>query len=180
MVINLYGPPGTGKNMTVEAVAENLNLPVFRVNIEALEYYRREEGVRIKYILARWNAIVVIEFAGLKPKNSAFFAAFKDYSGILICISQNEHPVDEDLMKYISCSIKYDSLDQRSREAILKTQNDNLSLKLTSKQIEHISSTKLNGHQICHSARMIQRLKSTTDEHIKLVMEHLSKPPEEI
>jgi hypothetical protein len=178
-MIHLHGPAGTGKNMTAEAIAGKLNMPLFRADPEKLEHYRREGG-RIKYLLARWNTIIVLEFCHTKQKNSALFTAFKDYKGSLVCISRHEYPVDDDLLKYFSCSVKYYILDQRRREIIWKIMNESLSLNLSQEQVKDLSNRKLNGHQISHLLEMIRRFEGLVDGDIELMIQYLFKPPKEI
>jgi DNA replication protein DnaC len=121
-VILLHGPPGVGKTSSAEAVAEELQLPLYAVsvgelgiNIESLE----ENLERILRTAARWNAVILLDEADIFLERrkeddvtrnamvSIFLRTMEYHQGVLFMTTNRVSTFDEAFLSRIILAIRY-------------------------------------------------------------------------
>ena len=172
-VFLLHGPPGCGKTLTAEATAEVLRQPLYSLSMGTMGTTADELERRLSEILslsAKWNAIILLDEADsfLETRSSSssleknamvcvLLKLVEYFSGILFLTSNRIDSIDPAFKTRITLSLKYEPLDEASREKIWK----NLLLSSGVDVISHsintsilASSFVLNGREIKNALRL--------------------------
>jgi hypothetical protein len=190
----LAGSPGVGKTLTAEAIAEKLQKPLYMVgigelgtNVEDLESNLRD----ILDIAASWEAVLLLDEADIfmEARNDAdiernamvgvFLRLLEYYQGTLFLTTNRAKSIDPAFYSRISLAIKYEDLDEDSRQIIWSN-----ILKLyeldTLVDISQLAKYDINGRQIKNVTRIVtslartNNLDPTTDDFIR-VINHVTK-----
>jgi AAA+ superfamily predicted ATPase len=183
VIINLHGPSGTGKTVTCEAIAEELELPLYSVaagelgtSPERLEYHLRE----VLRNGARWNAILLLDEADIflerrdhsDIKRNAMVGIFLRYleyhTGVLFLTTNRIDSYDEAFQTRILLKIHYDNLTPQAKKTIWRNFLDRGGENtVTSTDIDYfVNHMKVNAREIRNVVRMAICIAAQTDEPV--------------
>lgn len=176
----LHGPPGTGKTLTAEAVSELLHRPLYCIDVgelgitpEALESRLR----RILELTERWNAVLLIDecdiFLARRDINNVlrnamvgiFLRLLEYYHGVLFLTSNRADGIDEAFQSRIGISLKYSSLDLKSRKQVWLNLFDAAGVTGIT-NVDELAKHELNGRQIKTAIRLAASFAKTTNDPV--------------
>ena len=133
LIMLLNGGPDTGKTLTVESVAEIVEMPLYRVtcrdistSAEAVEKYLNT----VLHLGKRWNCVLLLDkadifleersMADLKRNSliSVFLRILEYYDRILILTSNLVGVFDEAFKSRIQVALHYEKLNRSARRRI--------------------------------------------------------------
>jgi AAA+ superfamily predicted ATPase len=188
--------------LTAESVAEEMKAPLYMMSAGDLGSDPRTVDSTLKDVLemcTKWKAILLLDEADvfLEQRSlheiernklvSIFLRTLEYYEGIMFLTTNRVNTFDAAFQSRIHISLEYNDLTRPSRRIIWKNFLDNTAMKhdITDKQLEDLSSNKLNGRQIKNvlkTALLLARRKSEKKilsyEHISTVLDvtqHLHK-----
>ncbi|KAI1127960.1 P-loop containing nucleoside triphosphate hydrolase protein [Nemania abortiva] len=136
LIFLLHGEPGTGKTLTAESIAEDLKMPIIRMNAARLGSSMAEiEGnLTATFELAeKWGAIALLDEADVFLEQrgrldlernrlvAAFLRAIEYFGGILFLTTNRVESFDRAFISRIHLTLHYPMLDSDSRNKIWKT-----------------------------------------------------------
>lgn len=190
IIFLLHGAPGTGKTLTSEAIAEFLHRPLYSItvgelgtNIQDLEQNLRE----ILEVATTWKSVILMDEADIflekrtekDIKRNAMVGIFlrllEYHQGILFLTTNRVKCFDEAFHSRISIAIRYDDLDEDSREKIWSNFFKFAGIEDLDKKevLSELKKYELNGRQIKNLIRLSQSL--AISENQKVSMEHLNR-----
>lgn len=160
----LIGNSSIGKTLSVEAIAEVLHKPLYKVTSGELGNNIWEVEDRLKELLInakRWNAVVLIDEADVYLQDrkgrsitdnaivSIFLRQLESYNGIMFLTSNRSiDEIDPAFKNRIIQTFYFQDLEKEDRKKIwmnlLKCQD----LDISDKQVDNLSTKPLNGRQI--------------------------------
>ncbi|KAF2621652.1 P-loop containing nucleoside triphosphate hydrolase protein [Macroventuria anomochaeta] len=188
----LCGPPGVGKTLTVEAIAEIAQRPLYTINSGELGVDADtldEKLERILQIAEVWEAIVLLDEADVflveRSKDdlhrnavvSVFLRRLEYYRGILLLTTNRADAMDAAFESRIHFRIAYPDLDANARLVIWKAHLARLStsasvtLCVTEDEYAKLAAMAHNGRQIKNAVRLLSLLVSKRKEAVRL--EHI-------
>ncbi|EFX04446.1 aaa family ATPase [Grosmannia clavigera kw1407] len=198
LVAVLHGPPGTGKTLTAEGISELLKCPLYMVSAGELgtdSRFLETELQKILDICHAWGAILLLDEADvfLEKRNmhdihrnalvSIFLRQLEYFQGILFLTTNRVETFDDAFQSRIHIALRYGSLDNRARKAILKIFIERVRvlekidlMPFTEEDFTALARYELNGRQIKNTVRTAQALAVNKREplsmsHIRQVLE---------
>jgi hypothetical protein len=183
----LHGPPGVGKTLTAEAIAELLCRPLYVVSMgelgtspETLE----ERLLDIFDLCIPWSALVLIDEAEMlleaRTKSDVLRNAMvcvmlrllEYYTGILFLTTNRIESLDPAFQSRVQCALRYEPLDQSSREQIWRNLMEHSKIEFTKDiDLSKLARHELNGRQIKNVLQLAVAL--SRQEKIPLQQHHL-------
>ncbi len=169
----LHGPPGVGKTLTCEAVAELLHKPLYSITVGELGTDVDTLETRLNNILEianSWDAVILIDEADIfmeaRNKNdierngmvSIFLRLLERHQGVMFLTTNRNQDLDPAFKSRISIISGYENLDLDSRTKVWTNLLNAASIKMTSNEIQKLSSYEVNGRQIKNLIRMAQSM----------------------
>lgn len=172
-VFLFHGEPGLGKTLTAEAVAEEVERPLYTVSVGELGVDVGALEANLKDILdmaARWNAVLLLDEADifLEKRSSGdiernamvgtFLRLLEYYNGILVLTSNRVSEIDPAFYSRISFARKYKKQSPDTRKEILRGLLALMEHSLSEEDIEDITRVISNGRQLKNSLRLASML----------------------
>jgi hypothetical protein len=167
----LHGPPGTGKTLTAEAVAEELQRPLYSVSVGELGTDPAALETRLRQILemaTTWNAVVLLDEADIfleardeqnilrNAMVGVFLRLLEYHNGVLFLTTNRVKQFDRAFHSRISVALEYPEMDSDTRNKIWTTLLD--AAKIPNVKTETLSLLPINGRQIKNAIRLAQTL----------------------
>ncbi|THU97682.1 P-loop containing nucleoside triphosphate hydrolase protein [Dendrothele bispora CBS 962.96] len=195
LIAVLHGPPGTGKTLTAEAVAENLQRPLYMVGSTELSTSPSSLESNLKKILklaSAWDAVLLIDEAdvfleqrslheiGRNALVSVALRVLEYHRGVLFLTTNRIKTFDEAFLSRFSIAISYPELDQTGRFTVWSKFFELAGCRIVEKvepdQKDAISKTELmrlaskpfNGRTIKNLVRTAQALALSTNSPLCL------------
>ncbi|KAG8158829.1 hypothetical protein KVR01_011272 [Diaporthe batatas] len=189
MILLLGGPPGVGKTLTAEAVAENLQRPLYRIRAGDLGVEAGKVESSLKKALehcAYWNAVLLIDEADIFLEQrtsdniqrnelvSIFLVLLEYYRGVLFLTTNRIDSIDAAFESRIDIILSYRDLTSSARREIWS----NFVKRLPSKDVNlepddltTLSQWNLNGRQVKSAIKTARML--ALQENTRLNIKHL-------
>ncbi|KAH8807081.1 P-loop containing nucleoside triphosphate hydrolase protein, partial [Xylogone sp. PMI_703] len=190
LIILFYGPPGVGKTMTVEAISEQLQTPLYIISAAKLDNnpQRLEQELSTVLRLAnQWKAIVLLEEVDifLQKRNhnrdhlsltSVFLRKLKYYQGTIILTARQVENLDEAIGSGIHLTIKYQPLGLKTRKRIWRNFLEKATTaygdaQYRTKDLDSLGEYELNGHQIKNAVNIVHAI--ATEERAPVSYHHI-------
>ncbi|MCR5161345.1 MAG: ATP-binding protein [Lachnospiraceae bacterium] len=137
----LYGPPGTGKTMAAQVVANELGLPLYRVDLSQIfsKYIgETEKNLSLVFDAAKGANVILFfdeadalfskrtEINNSNDKYSNSETAFllqkiEEYDGMSLLATNNYNNFDTAFVRRITYTVRFDSPDEEARYALWTT-----------------------------------------------------------
>lgn len=132
LIILFHGPPGTGKTLTVNALAEVLHLPLYKLGLREVGKLQGDLERKLEDIfkmVKEWKGILLIDEADLfvaqRTKNNVYASIFlrllEDFSGIVFLTTNVPHLIDPAIQNRVTLSIAFDIPNKNSRKHLWNT-----------------------------------------------------------
>jgi hypothetical protein len=182
----LHGSPGVGKTLTAESIAELLHRPLYSVSVGELGTSTLELEEKLREILevaCVWDAVVLIDEADIflerrteqDIKRNAMVGIFlrllEYHQGVLFLTTNRVKSFDPAFHSRISVALKYNDLDNDSREKIWTNLLNAASI--PGINVADFKHFEINGRQIKNSIRLAQALAAA--EKIKVTKDVLMR-----
>ncbi|EHA47386.1 hypothetical protein MCOR27_006928 [Pyricularia oryzae] len=199
IIMLLSGGPGIGKTLTAEAVAEEMQVPLYVMSADDLGQTSWDVEMNLLQVLemvAKWNAVLLLDECDivLERRTSTdldrnrivgiFLRTLEYYEGILFLTTNRVDCMDEAFQSRIHLSLEYPPLNFDARRTVwtgfLERQDaDERSESkhtVTSDDIERLARLELNGRQIRNVLKTSNLLAFHQGEklgfdHLKTVLE---------
>lgn len=200
MVMLLEGPPGVGKTLTVESVAEEMQVPLYSISAGMLGTDAIDVQDRLNdafEIATAWKAVILLDEADVFLEKreisdlqrnqlvSIFLQGLEYYTGTIFLTTNRVACIDPAFNSRIHISLPYAELTAQSRKKIWTTFLTNMTDTDTSevlddeRQIDDYADKDLNGRQIKNIVKMAGLLAVSEggklkEEHIETVLDIVS------
>ncbi|KXS95708.1 hypothetical protein AC578_10765 [Pseudocercospora eumusae] len=169
MVILLHGAPGLGKTLTAEAVAEEMQVPLYAMSAgqlgfdaETIEYNLQD----VLDICAKWGAVLLLDEADVFLEQrqitdihrnrlvSIFLRMLEYYQGCMFLTTNRVETFDLAFRSRINLAIDYPNLDFQTRRHIWRTfvrpseDFPNNHSAITEDQLFDLAELDLNGREV--------------------------------
>ncbi|KAH8882090.1 P-loop containing nucleoside triphosphate hydrolase protein [Thozetella sp. PMI_491] len=184
MVVLLEGPPGLGKTLTVESLAEELKIPIYRL----VSGQVRSEPHAMKAILEdaflmtkAWNGILLLDEADIFLERrsvnelernqlvSVFLQHLEYFEGIIFLTTNRVECIDPAFQSRIHLSLTYPELTRELRHKIWKNFIRTMKVdtsSITDAHLDKYASIDMNGRQIKNSVKMAGLLATKENHHL--------------
>ncbi|KAJ3358891.1 hypothetical protein GGF32_009902 [Allomyces javanicus] len=193
LIFLLHGNPGCGKTLTAEAIAEQLQRPLYAIGVGELGTIpgQLEQSLQRALDLAEaWNAVLLLDEADvfLEQRSSqdlirngmvaCFLRALERYSGILFLTTNRVAEFDAAFGSRITLALRYADLDTNGRAKIWtqvldRIHNGQRSAWASRIDLPPLAAVPLNGRRIKSVLRTAQAM--ATREGRDLEMTHIRK-----
>jgi ATPases of the AAA+ class len=173
-VFLMYGSPGVGKTLTAEALAEELQRPLYSISMGSMGTTARELEGNLTFVMnmsAKWDALVLLDEADsfLETRSShsslernamvcVMLRLVEYFSGVLFLTSNHIDAIDPAFLTRISLALHYDSLDENARKRVwmnllIKSGYENL-IQNGTIFVGRLAKFPLNGREIKNALRL--------------------------
>ncbi|MCK5020931.1 MAG: AAA family ATPase [Candidatus Peribacteraceae bacterium] len=177
----LHGAPGCGKTLTAEAVAEELERPLYSVTIGELGIDPDQLEERLRQVLEMaeiWNAVLLLDEADIfmEERNESdvhrnamvgiFLRLLEYHQGVLFLTTNRAKNIDKAMRSRISIPLFYEDHGENSRTMIWDNLIEAAGLDSSLIDVEHLASKDLNGRQIKSTIRMAQAMAAESGDDV--------------
>ncbi|EEH33168.2 MYB DNA-binding domain-containing protein [Paracoccidioides lutzii Pb01] len=151
--ILLRGPPGVGKTLTAEAMAEQLERPLYSISSGDLSARAEEMEVQLTRtfrMASGWGAVLVLDEADLERNRlvTTFLRTLQYYRGIFFLTTNRLSDFDEAILDWIDLKLRYDNLDPSARRSIFSHFLIEAKAEVEKEELCRFAEISLNGRQI--------------------------------
>ncbi|KAL2919506.1 hypothetical protein HK105_201153 [Polyrhizophydium stewartii] len=165
----LHGPPGVGKTLTAEAIAEQLQRPLYYVTMGELGTTPDEMERRLSDVLdlcAEWNALTLIDEADvfLETRSSAdvvrnamvcvMLRLLEYHRGILFLTTNRIREFDPAFESRVTVALRYTHLDPPAREQVWRNLVGKVGIAIGDVDFAKLAAHEMNGRQIKNAVRL--------------------------
>lgn len=171
IVVLLSGPSGVGKTLTVQSIAETMQVPLYSMGIGDIRPMSGTVHRTLPTILdnvAKWNGILLLNRCDILLTLRAEFDKWKDefislflrildyYPGVVFITANSVKNMDPDFQSRIHVSIAYPELTAASRRRIWANCFRNLEYKseISDGDLDSLAEAKIDGKQIENISKM--------------------------
>ncbi|KAH9206677.1 P-loop containing nucleoside triphosphate hydrolase protein [Leptodontidium sp. 2 PMI_412] len=193
MVVLLEGPPGLGKTLTVEALAEKMKIPIYRIasgqmrpNPDIIKSVLQDAFLMTK----AWKGIILLDEADIFLERrsvndldrnqlvSVFLQHLEYFEGTIFLTTNRVDCIDPAFESRIHLSLSYPELTQELRHKIWKNFMRTMKVdtsQVTDGDLERFAALDMNGRQIKNTVKMAGLLAtkanhSLTAEHVGMML----------
>ncbi|KAH6716209.1 ATPase [Leptodontidium sp. MPI-SDFR-AT-0119] len=193
MVVLLEGPPGLGKTLTVEALAEKMKIPIYRIasgqmrpNPDIIKSVLQDAFLMTK----AWKGIILLDEADIFLERrsvndldrnqlvSVFLQHLEYFEGTIFLTTNRVDCIDPAFESRIHLSLSYPELTQELRHKIWKNFIRTMKVdtsQVTDGDLERFAALDMNGRQIKNTVKMAGLLAtkanhSLTAEHVGMML----------
>ncbi|KAI0541055.1 P-loop containing nucleoside triphosphate hydrolase protein [Xylaria digitata] len=125
LITLLLGPPGTGKNFTVEAIAEELHVPLYKIRASGLgtEAANIRRALERAFVLCiRWNAVLLLnkadDFLGREETVSLLLHMLSYHRGNIFLSASGIERIHPSLRSHLNIVLPYFNLPENMRYVV--------------------------------------------------------------
>ncbi|KAM5479378.1 hypothetical protein MaudMau93_007895 [Microsporum audouinii] len=163
-VMLLSGPPGVGKTLTVEALAESKQRPLYAISMGQLSSDAADLDIQLREIFetaARWGAILLFDEADVylarrSPENiersrliAAFLQTLEYFDGVIFLTTNQEQSFDPAILSRIHLIFTYEKLNRDARRKIWQFFIINAGgTSINKVELDSLATVNIDGRQI--------------------------------
>ena len=185
LIMLLSGPRGVGKTLTAEAIADEMDVPLYTMGDGDSRTNRQRLGGSLSDLLemtVRWNAVLLLDEADVflgariypdgEPNDLVcrLLNMLEYHQGLVIMTTTEPENISPAIKSRVGLSIQYPELDQPSRKNLWKNfimSNGRATTttgtgapkdvsSFTEEEFDRWASRKMNGREIKHAVQMAQ------------------------